>query len=163
MATAWTGDSIFFAAAGRLGIRVWRQRVSPTTFTPDGPPELMTPGGESAYFPTVSCQRLGFVGVHTDTNMWSVGIDPGTGKAEGVPRRLTRGAGFVSHFSVSRDGKMGRDSMSVVDANLQVYGITNLRIADGSIMPRVTTGNTMAPCIVISERAGEILRAAYRI
>jgi choline dehydrogenase-like flavoprotein len=41
--------------------------------------------------------------------------------------------------------KMGRDAMSVVDANLKVYGIENLRIADGSIMPRVTTGNTMAP------------------
>jgi choline dehydrogenase len=39
---------------------------------------------------------------------------------------------------------MGRDSLSVVDANLKVYGIENLRIADGSIMPRVTTGNTMA-------------------
>jgi choline dehydrogenase-like flavoprotein len=45
--------------------------------------------------------------------------------------------------------KMGRDAMSVVDAQLKVYGIDALRIADGSIMPRVTTGNTMAPCVVI--------------
>jgi Tol biopolymer transport system component len=65
----------------------------------------MTPGGESAFFPTVSRGRLAFVSVHTDTNMWSVAIDPRTGKAEGVPRRLTRGTRFVSHFSVSRDGK----------------------------------------------------------
>ena len=36
--------------------------------------------------------------------MWSVGIDPGTGLARGQPRRLTRGGGFVSYFSVSRDG-----------------------------------------------------------
>jgi len=104
MAIAWTGDSIFFTAAGRQGIHVWRQHVSPATFAPDGPPELMTPGGESAFFPTVARQRLGFVGVHTDTNMWSVGIDASTGKAEGAPRRLTRGTGFVNHFSVSRDG-----------------------------------------------------------
>jgi choline dehydrogenase len=34
--------------------------------------------------------------------------------------------------------------MSVVDANLKIFGIENLRIADGSIMPRVTTGNTIA-------------------
>jgi Tol biopolymer transport system component len=47
---------------------------------------------------------LGFVGVHTDTNMWCVGIDSRTGKADGAPRRLTRGAGLVSNFSVSRDG-----------------------------------------------------------
>ncbi len=49
--------------------------------------------------------------------------------------------------------------MSVVDGNLSVYGLKNLRIADGSIMPRVTTGNTMAPCVVIGERMAEILRA----
>ena len=53
---------------------------------------------------------------------------------------------------------MGRDAMSVVDAKLKVYEIENLRIADGSTMPRVTTGNTMAPCIVIGERAAEVLR-----
>jgi choline dehydrogenase len=53
--------------------------------------------------------------------------------------------------------------MSVVDANLKVYGIENLRIADGSIMPRVTTGNTMAPCIIIGERAGEILKADHKL
>jgi choline dehydrogenase len=58
---------------------------------------------------------------------------------------------------------MGRDSMSVVDANLKVYGIENLRIADGSIMPRVTTGNTMAPCVIIGDRAGEILKAEHKM
>jgi choline dehydrogenase len=59
--------------------------------------------------------------------------------------------------------KMGRDSMSVVDGQLKVYGIENLRIADGSIMPRVTTGNTMAPCIIIGERAAEALRSEHRL
>ncbi|WP_084187980.1 GMC family oxidoreductase [Mycobacterium paraffinicum] len=54
--------------------------------------------------------------------------------------------------------KMGRDSMSVVDGSLKVYGVEGLRIADGSVMPRVTTGNTMAPCVIIGERAGQILR-----
>ena len=58
---------------------------------------------------------------------------------------------------------MGRDAMSVVDANLKVYGIENLRIADGSTMPRVATGNTMAPCVIIGERAGEILKASHKI
>jgi choline dehydrogenase len=58
---------------------------------------------------------------------------------------------------------MGRDSMSVVDTNLKVYGIENLGIADGSIMPRVTTGNTMAPCVIIGERAAEILKADHKL
>jgi hypothetical protein len=53
----------------------------------------------------------------------------------------------VTYWHQTCTAKMGRDSMSVVDANLKVYGIENLRIADGSIMPRVTTGNTMAPCV----------------
>jgi choline dehydrogenase len=57
--------------------------------------------------------------------------------------------------------KMGRDAMSVVDGDLKVYGIENLRIADGSIMPRITTGNTMAPCVIIGERAGEILKSDH--
>jgi choline dehydrogenase len=54
--------------------------------------------------------------------------------------------------------RMGHDAMSVVDGSLKVHGIDNLRIADGSIMPRITTGNTMAPCVVIGERAAEILK-----
>src|ERR1700719_2244647 len=45
----------------------------------------------------------------------------------------------VTYWHQTCTAKMGRDSMSVVDASLQVYGIQNLRIADGSIMPRVTT------------------------
>jgi choline dehydrogenase len=57
--------------------------------------------------------------------------------------------------------KMGHDAMSVVDGNLKVYGIERLRIADGSILPRVTTGNTMAPCVIIGERAAQILRAQH--
>ena len=69
----------------------------------------------------------------------------------------------VTYYHQTCTAKMGRDTMSVVDGNLKVYGIDNLRIADGSIMPRVTTGNTMAPCVVIGERAGEILRAAHNI
>ncbi|OBK53652.1 GMC family oxidoreductase [Mycobacterium kubicae] len=59
--------------------------------------------------------------------------------------------------------KMGLDEMSVVDSNLKVYGVERLRIADGSIMPRITTGNTMAPCMVIGERAADIIKAAYGI
>jgi choline dehydrogenase len=51
----------------------------------------------------------------------------------------------------------------VVDGKLKVYGIDNLRIADASIMPRVTTGNTMAPCVIIGERAAELIKAEHRL
>jgi choline dehydrogenase len=56
---------------------------------------------------------------------------------------------------------MGRDSMSVVDGHLKVYAIQKLRIVDGSIMPRVPAGNTMAPCAVIGERGAEMLKAEH--
>ena len=66
-------------------------------------------------------------------------------------------------FHTCGTAKMGNDAMAVVDGNLKVHGVDRLRIADASIMPRVTTGNTMAPCVVIGERAGGILRRAHRI
>jgi choline dehydrogenase len=69
----------------------------------------------------------------------------------------------VTYWHQTCTAKMGRDSMAVVDAKLKVYGIENLRVADGSIMPRVTTGNTMAGCVIIGERAGEILKADHKL
>jgi len=68
-----------------------------------------------------------------------------------------------TYYHQTCTAKMGRDAMSVVDNQLKVYGIDNLRIADGSVMPRVTTGNTMAPCVIIGERAGEMLKTAHKI
>jgi choline dehydrogenase len=53
--------------------------------------------------------------------------------------------------------------MSVVDGGLEVYRIDDLRIADGSIMPRVTSGNTMAACVIIGERGAELIRAEHHI
>lgn len=58
---------------------------------------------------------------------------------------------------------MGRDTMSVVDGSLKVHGIENLRVVDGSIMPRITSGNTMAPCVVIGERAADTLTAEHHL
>jgi choline dehydrogenase len=66
-----------------------------------------------------------------------------------------------SYWHQTCTAKMGHDAMAVVDGSLKVHGIDNLRIADGSIMPRITTGNTMAPCVVVGERAAEILKIAH--
>jgi choline dehydrogenase len=67
----------------------------------------------------------------------------------------------TTYWHQSCTAKMGRDEMSVVDGALRVYGIGGLRIADASIMPRVTTGNTMAPCVIIGERAAQLLKDAH--
>lgn len=63
----------------------------------------------------------------------------------------------VTYWHQACTSKMGCDEQSVVDAKLRVYGIDRLRVADASIMPRVTTGNTMAACVVIGEQLGDFL------
>jgi choline dehydrogenase len=71
--------------------------------------------------------------------------------------------GAATYWHEVGTAKMGRDLMAVVDADLKVYGIDGLRVADGSIMPRITVGNTMAPCVVIGERAAESLKRAHQL
>jgi choline dehydrogenase len=52
---------------------------------------------------------------------------------------------------------MGSDALAVVDPELRVHGIDGLRVADASIMPTVTTGNTNAPALMIGERVADFV------
>lgn len=49
------------------------------------------------------------------------------------------------------------DPMAVVDPQLRVYGVQGLRVADASVMPTVTSGNTVAACFMIGEKLAEML------
>lgn len=53
--------------------------------------------------------------------------------------------------------KMGSDNSAVVNDRLQVHGIKNLRVADASIMPTIVSGNTNAACIMIGEKASDLI------
>jgi choline dehydrogenase len=55
--------------------------------------------------------------------------------------------------------KMGSDPMAVVDDQLRVHGMERLRVADASIMPTLTSGNTNAPSIMIGEKASRMILA----
>ncbi|SKC05487.1 GMC family oxidoreductase [Dyadobacter psychrophilus] len=59
--------------------------------------------------------------------------------------------------------KMGNDAMSVVDPELRVHGIQNLRVADASVMPTVTSGNTVAACFMIGEKAADMTLAPHGV
>jgi choline dehydrogenase len=89
------------------------------------------------------------------------GVMPGNLKGRELESFVRDAATTYWHETCT--AKMGRDEMSVVDRSLNVYGVDNLRIADGSIMPRITDRNTMAPCVIIGERAVEILRQTHNL
>jgi choline dehydrogenase len=92
------------------------------------------------------------------------------------PRELKPGVQFQSDEDLARLAgdigttifhpvgtcKMGPagDPHAVVDSKLRVHGVAGLRIADASVMPTITSGNTNAPTLMIAERAAEWVRQA---
>ena len=69
---------------------------------------------------------------------------------------FVRNNGQTSWHSISTC-RMGKKKMDVVDYNLKVYGVQNLRVIDSSIMPNMPTSNTNAPSIVIGEKGADLI------
>ena len=83
---------------------------------------------------------------------------PGVSTDEEIHDYLRRSATTYHHQAGSC--KMGVDAMAVVDPQLRVHGTTGLRVADASIMPTVTSGNTAAPTTMIGERCADLIKAS---
>ncbi len=72
---------------------------------------------------------------------------------------LAEQAGNISTsiFHPVGTAKMGTGKDAVVDRELNVYGIQNLRVVDASIMPKITSGNTNSPTLMIAEKAADMI------
>ena len=72
-------------------------------------------------------------------------------------RRLMPGCGANTIFHPVGTARMGTDAGAVVDAALRVRAVAGLRVANASVMPNLIGGNTSAPCMMIAEKAADLV------
>lgn len=81
---------------------------------------------------------------------------PGENKTEAELREDIRNRASTVWHPVGTC-KMGRDTLAVVNPQLQVYGVEGLRVADASIMPTIVSGNTNAACVMVGEKVADLI------
>jgi choline dehydrogenase len=138
-----------------------RGRLALTSSDPDAPlhidPRILsaTADLDALEAATALCRRIG--GAAALAEWGAREIYPGPACADSAALRDYIRRSVVTYHHQVGTCRMGIDEGSVVDPRLRVHGIEGLRVADASIMPAVTTGNTNAPSVMIGERVASFV------
>ena len=108
---------------------------------------------------TIKCVRVARKILGQDSMKPYAGKEIGPGESETDDDQITEyiRSKAETAYHPSCTLKMGVDKMAVVDEKLKVHGLENLRVADASVMPEITSGNLNAPTLMIGERAADFI------
>ncbi|WP_406162586.1 GMC family oxidoreductase [Streptomyces canus] len=137
--------------------RLWLRSADPTQAPALDPNHFAEPGDLTAMVEAVKQVRE--IGAQRALGDWrSKEIAPGPGIHTDAEIAAYIKRNLLSYHHQVGTCRMGTGSAAVVDPRLAVHGLTGLRVADASVMPAVTSGNTHAPAVMIGERcAGFVL------
>jgi choline dehydrogenase len=125
--------------------------IDPGTFTRDIDLDTLT-------FAVEMCREIGRQPALAE---WQpTEVLPGPSVRDGAQLRQYIRENVLTYHHQVGTCRMGVDDRAVVDPELRVHGIEGLRVADASVMPQVTTGNTHAPTVMIGERASDLIITA---
>lgn len=136
------------------------------TLTLKSPDPLVAPKIDPAYLTAAADMQATIAGLRIARNILQqpafsryrdreIAPGPGITTDSDLERYVRENANTVYH--PAGGARMGKDPLAVVNARLSVHGIQGLRVADASVMPTITSGNTNAPTMMIAEKAADMI------
>jgi len=136
--------------------RLWLRSLDPARAPALDPRYLQDPADAAALLASLRMSRA--VGAQAALSDWQAGeIAPGPDVRSDADLLGYAKRNLITYHHQVGTCKMGIDRLAVVGPDLRVHGIDGLRVADASVMPAVTSGNTNAPSIMIGERCADFL------